>query len=120
MSAFYSRLPHFEYLRSRSLGHALALVGEHGASAAVMAGGTGVIPQLRPEGTKALLYLVDLVCNASEPLAIVARTLLKAWGRIMHRFQASQILVVACNKHTVRMDELGSRLSAQSRRGVNR
>jgi 4-hydroxybenzoyl-CoA reductase subunit beta len=41
------RLPHFRYLAPRSLDEAIALLHEHGPSAAVVAGGTDLFPNMK-------------------------------------------------------------------------
>ena len=51
------RLPSFEYRSPTTLGEALALLREHGAAAAVLAGGTDLIPRLRNRLVKADLVV---------------------------------------------------------------
>ena len=50
MPLFYRRLPRFEYLAPRTIDEALGLLTDNIGEARVIAGGTDLVPQLKPGG----------------------------------------------------------------------
>jgi aerobic carbon-monoxide dehydrogenase medium subunit len=60
MVVFHRRLPGFEYLAPRNLDETLKYLSSYGGQAAIMAGGTDLIPKIKSRKIKAPNYVIDI------------------------------------------------------------
>ncbi len=60
MVVFHRRLPRFEYLAPRSLDEALQYLSSYQGQAAIMAGGTDLIPKIKSRKIKSPNYVIDI------------------------------------------------------------
>jgi CO/xanthine dehydrogenase FAD-binding subunit len=60
MALFYRRLPHFNYIKPRTISDALAHLKEHKGAARLLAGGTDLVPQMKRREIPVPQYVIDL------------------------------------------------------------